>query len=98
MCTTVIVSNKYSTVRHANRIIYLEAGVIIEEGTHDDLIEARGRYFNEVEEISLQNGHESSDGELSDIDEEVEKSGKLFERMALKKSNIKEVVNQKVKP
>ena len=43
--TTIIVSNRISTVRHADQILFLLEGNVVESGTHTSLIEARGHYF-----------------------------------------------------
>src|SRR5439155_6330037 len=42
--TTILVSHRFSTVRMADRILVLEAGHILEEGTHAALMERGGRY------------------------------------------------------
>jgi ATP-binding cassette subfamily B protein len=42
--TTIIISHRLSTLKHADKIVMLEAGRIIEEGTHDELIKIGGRY------------------------------------------------------
>ena len=42
--TTLIVAHRLSTVRHADAIHVLEAGRIIESGTHDDLLQKNGAY------------------------------------------------------
>jgi ATP-binding cassette subfamily B protein len=43
-CTTILISHRFSTVRHADRICVLEQGKLIELGTHDELITLGGRY------------------------------------------------------
>ncbi|CAA2137648.1 type I secretion system permease/ATPase [Methylobacterium bullatum] len=42
--TVVIIAHRLSTVRHANRILTLERGRLVEDGSHDELIVCGGRY------------------------------------------------------
>lgn len=43
--TTFVIAHRLSTVRNSDCIMVLEQGRIIERGTHDQLIEAKGRYY-----------------------------------------------------
>jgi ATP-binding cassette, subfamily B, bacterial len=43
-CTTILISHRFSTVRHADRIAVVEGGAVIELGSHAELMALGGRY------------------------------------------------------
>lgn len=46
--TVVVVAHRLSTVKHADNIIVLDKGIIIEQGTHQELVSAYGEYYQLV--------------------------------------------------
>jgi ABC-type multidrug transport system fused ATPase/permease subunit len=44
--TTFVIAHRLSTIRRADQILVVEAGKIVERGTHDSLYESGGRYFD----------------------------------------------------
>ncbi len=54
-CTKLIIAQRTSSARHADRIVILEDGRIKETGTHDELMALKGYYY---EIFTLQNGFE----------------------------------------
>ena len=44
--TTIVIAHRLSTIKRADQILVIESGNIAERGTHDELIAAKGRYFD----------------------------------------------------
>jgi ATP-binding cassette, subfamily B, bacterial len=68
-CTTILISHRFSTVRHADRICVIEGGRVAELGTHDELMAVGSRYrtmfdlqasrFTEFDDEGLEVTHET---------------------------------------
>jgi ATP-binding cassette subfamily B protein len=52
--TSIVIAHRLSTIRDADQIIVLDHGIIVERGTHDELIAAAGLYseLNERQDLS----------------------------------------------
>lgn len=55
--TSLIIAHRLSTIRNADKIIVIEDGEIIEEGTHEELLELKGYYYNTLNTQSKENIH-----------------------------------------
>jgi ATP-binding cassette, subfamily B, bacterial len=66
-CTTILISHRFSTVRHADRIVVIDRGVVVEEGSHDELMATGGRYKTmfELQAARFDEG-------LGDLEEELD--------------------------
>ena len=62
--TTILISHRFSTVRHADRICVLEHGAVVELGTHDELMALGGRYRT-MFELQASRFGEADGGEAS---------------------------------
>ena len=51
--TTLIIAHRLSTIRNADRVLVLDQGRVLEEGTHDELMSTRGLYARFVQTQSL---------------------------------------------
>ena len=66
-CTTILISHRFSTVRHADRICVLERGRVVELGTHDQLMAAGGRYRTMFDLQAERFAEEGEEGVVYDV-------------------------------
>ena len=55
-CTRIVIAHRLSTIKHCDRILVLDGGKIIEDGTYDDLIAKNGYFAELVERQKLDTG------------------------------------------
>ncbi len=48
-CTRIVIAHRLSTIKNCDRILYLEQGKIVEDGTYDELVEKKGKFFELIE-------------------------------------------------
>ena len=52
-CTRIVIAHRLSTIRHCDRIIVLDGGRIVEDGTYEELLEQKGFFAELVERQRL---------------------------------------------
>ena len=55
--TTFIVAHRLSTIRDANKIVVMENGECVEQGTYDELMKKHGKFY-ELKTLNEMNTHE----------------------------------------
>lgn len=56
-CTRIVIAHRLSTIKNADRILMLEGGKIIEQGSYQELIDQGGRFAELVERQRLDTTH-----------------------------------------
>ncbi|KAK9476471.1 P-loop containing nucleoside triphosphate hydrolase protein [Lipomyces japonicus] len=69
--TTIVIAHRLSTIKDADKIVVMSKGKIIETGTHNELLERKGEYYELVQAQKI-DGNESSTASESDPDSEFE--------------------------
>jgi ABC-type methionine transport system ATPase subunit len=88
--TTVSIAHRLATIKNANQIIVLEKGFVVEVGTHSELVEKKGRYFELVENQKLVH----LDGKAVEKENLAEKQEEVVD-VTIKKSVKEELVAKK---
>jgi ABC-type multidrug transport system fused ATPase/permease subunit len=65
-CTTILISHRFSTVRHADLICVIEQGAVVELGSHDELMAKGGRYRT-MFDLQAQRFEEEEEGLTYDV-------------------------------
>ncbi|XP_055301725.1 multidrug resistance protein homolog 65-like isoform X2 [Sitodiplosis mosellana] len=66
--TTITVSHRLSAIRNADRIVFLDKGVVVEDGTHSQLMVQKGRYYEMITAGRLKDENED---EIEDVHQPV---------------------------
>jgi ATP-binding cassette subfamily B protein len=66
-CTTILISHRFSTVRHADRICVVEGGRVVELGSHDELMATGGRYKTMFDMQASRFGEEGTGEETYEV-------------------------------
>ncbi|KAJ6264894.1 ABC multidrug transporter mdr1 [Drechslerella dactyloides] len=74
--TSIIIAHRLSTIKNADNIVVMSQGRIVEQGKHNDLLEARGAYYNLVEAQQFQEAkdrpnEDEADEKLAEVAEEL---------------------------
>jgi ATP-binding cassette subfamily B (MDR/TAP) protein 1 len=70
--TTITIAHRLSTIKDAHNIVVMANGRIVEQGTHDELLEKRGAYYNLVTAQQIAAVQEMSAEEQEELDQEEE--------------------------
>lgn len=64
--TTIVIAHRLSTIKTADNIVVMSRGRIVEQGTHDELLDRKAAYYNLVEAQRI-----SAEAEAKQIEEEI---------------------------
>ncbi|KAI5790235.1 P-loop containing nucleoside triphosphate hydrolase protein [Geopyxis carbonaria] len=75
--TTIVIAHRLSTVKSAHNIVVMTAGKMVEQGTHDELLERKGAYYSLVEAQRISQENEKAAVNTTDEDEAIDDDEKL---------------------
>ncbi|VDO63263.1 unnamed protein product [Heligmosomoides polygyrus] len=73
--STIVIAHRLSTIRDADKIVYFEKGQIAEQGTHEQLVALRGRYYDLVKAQQFVPEAEEVEEEEIDLDDHDSQTG-----------------------
>jgi ABC-type multidrug transport system fused ATPase/permease subunit len=76
--TVVVVAHRLSTIKHADKIIVLEEGRLVEEGTHEELMENKSYYWKyvQMQDLNVREKSDQADGGVTLQIDELEEQPK----------------------
>ncbi|KAF3483014.1 multidrug resistance protein [Arthroderma uncinatum] len=91
--TTILIAHKLSTVKKADNIVVMNKGQVLEQGTHDSLLDAKGQYWNLVnaQSLSLSNDDATS---ASESEKEADEPTEALEKQVTTKSIRSNIPNE----
>lgn len=87
--TTIAIAHRLSTIKDAHNIVVMAEGKIVEQGTHDELLAAKGAYADLVTTQTIAAANEMSAEEQEAIDEDEEKLMKHMSRQSTREKGYK---------
>ncbi|KAI5465724.1 ABC multidrug transporter Mdr1 [Mariannaea sp. PMI_226] len=84
--TTITIAHRLSTIRDAHNIVVMSEGRIVEQGTHDELLERKGAYYNLVSAQNIAAAEELTAEDATVIDAEDEAA--LIRQMSNKEAGV----------
>lgn len=74
--TTIVVSHRLSAIRGADRIVFIDKGHVIEDGTHSELIASKGYYYDMITAGNLEDEFEADEKPFIE-----EKNSRIIEKV-----------------
>ncbi|KAL8694085.1 MAG: hypothetical protein Q9218_001200 [Villophora microphyllina] len=82
--TTIVIAHRLSTIKTADNIVVMTQGRIVEQGTHDELLERKAAYYNlvEAQRLSAEKAAEEEKVEDVTVEEELKEEALQIEKVA----------------
>lgn len=91
--TVIAIAHRLSTIRAANKIVVMKKGEILEQGTHDELMERKGAYSDMVNLQSVKSGEGAASSRSSVTEEDPDTINELAPQTVNEKGTVTEAAN-----